>query len=173
MATTKMGKMQRERDVFQRRQVRQQMMKLEDEADFIIAITREPRTVCVCHREITKPDASIVRCFEAAEQMKQMANQLQQMANEQQNPQAQQQIQQQLQQAGLNKQQAQQAQQLMQQAAQGDKQAQKQLSKITGVTPFAVAATVQRALGGPTLPIDESNWRPFRSGFEASYSQPV
>lgn len=35
------------------------------------------------------------------------------------------------------------------------KQAQKQLSKITGATPFAVAATVQRALGGHALPVDE------------------
>lgn len=35
------------------------------------------------------------------------------------------------------------------------KQAQKQLSKITGASPFAVAAVVQRALGGHALPIDE------------------
>lgn len=34
------------------------------------------------------------------------------------------------------------------------KQAQKQLSKITGANDFAVAATVQRALGGHALPLD-------------------
>lgn len=39
------------------------------------------------------------------------------------------------------------------------KQAQKQLSKITGTTPFAVAATVQRALGGHSLPIDAQTAR--------------
>ena len=35
------------------------------------------------------------------------------------------------------------------------KQAQKQLSKISGVTEFSVAAVVQRALGGHSLPVDE------------------
>jgi endonuclease III len=34
------------------------------------------------------------------------------------------------------------------------KQAQRQLSKISGVTPFAVAAVVQRALNGHAIPID-------------------
>ncbi|HVJ82397.1 MAG TPA: hypothetical protein VNC50_15115 [Planctomycetia bacterium] len=34
------------------------------------------------------------------------------------------------------------------------KQAQKQLSKISGATQFAVAAAVGRALGGPLVPID-------------------
>lgn len=36
------------------------------------------------------------------------------------------------------------------------KQAHKQLSKITGTTDFTVAATVQRALGGHALPIDNA-----------------
>lgn len=35
-------------------------------------------------------------------------------------------------------------------------QARKQLSKITGATSFAVAATVQRSLGGHALPIDQN-----------------
>lgn len=35
------------------------------------------------------------------------------------------------------------------------KQAMRQLSKIIGITPFAVAATVQRALGGHAIPLDE------------------
>jgi len=36
------------------------------------------------------------------------------------------------------------------------KQAQKQLSKVTGATRFAVAATVQRALGGITPAVDDA-----------------
>lgn len=36
------------------------------------------------------------------------------------------------------------------------KQAQKQLSKITGTSDFTVAATVQRALGGHAMPIDNA-----------------
>jgi hypothetical protein len=36
------------------------------------------------------------------------------------------------------------------------KQAQKQLSKVTGATRFAVAATVQRALGGTAPAVDEA-----------------
>lgn len=36
------------------------------------------------------------------------------------------------------------------------KQAQKQLSKITGANPFIVSATVQRALGGHAIPVDEA-----------------
>lgn len=35
------------------------------------------------------------------------------------------------------------------------KQAMRQLSKIIGITPFVVSATVQRALGGHTIPLDE------------------
>lgn len=35
------------------------------------------------------------------------------------------------------------------------KQAMRQLSKIIGITPFAVTATVQRALGGHAIPLDE------------------
>lgn len=36
------------------------------------------------------------------------------------------------------------------------KQAQKQLSKITGANAFTVAAAVQRALGGHAIPVDEA-----------------
>lgn len=36
------------------------------------------------------------------------------------------------------------------------KQAQKQISKIAGVTPFVVNAVVQRSLGGHALPIDQT-----------------
>jgi endonuclease-3 len=38
------------------------------------------------------------------------------------------------------------------------KQAQKQLSKITGTNDFAVSATVQRSLGGHAIPIDGSSF---------------
>lgn len=36
------------------------------------------------------------------------------------------------------------------------KQAQKQLSKMTGASPFTVSCAVQRALGGHSLPLDEA-----------------
>lgn len=62
---------ERERDVFQRRQVRQQVMKLKDEAHFRVAIAREPCAARARDDEITEPDESAVRRFEAAEQVQQ------------------------------------------------------------------------------------------------------